>query len=51
MFISFKRQPSVNEKHWMGLLQDMLAMQKNVYTCLGTDTCYEVILSPFFSMQ
>ncbi|XP_026530082.1 neuroblastoma-amplified sequence [Notechis scutatus] len=37
-----KKQPSVNEKHWMGLLQDMLAMQKNVYTCLGTDTCYEI---------
>ncbi|KAM6458959.1 NBAS subunit of NRZ tethering complex isoform 2-T2 [Liasis olivaceus] len=37
-----KKQPSVNEKYWMGLLQDMLAMQKNVYTCLGSDTCYEI---------
>ncbi|XP_063170753.1 NBAS subunit of NRZ tethering complex [Candoia aspera] len=37
-----KKKPSVNEKYWMGLLQDMLAMQKNVYTCLGPDTCYEI---------
>lgn len=49
IFVSLKRQPSVNEKYWMGLLQDMLAMQKNVYNCLRPDTCYEVIVS--FSPQ
>ncbi|XP_039190737.1 neuroblastoma-amplified sequence isoform X2 [Crotalus tigris] len=37
-----KKQPSVNEKYWMGLLQDMLVMQKNVYNCLRADTCYEI---------
>ncbi|KAM3855647.1 NBAS subunit of NRZ tethering complex isoform 2-T2 [Vipera latastei] len=37
-----RKQPSVNEKYWMGLLQDMLAMQKNVYNCLRPDTCYEI---------
>uniref|UniRef100_A0A8D2IZ58 NBAS subunit of NRZ tethering complex n=1 Tax=Varanus komodoensis TaxID=61221 RepID=A0A8D2IZ58_VARKO len=37
-----RKQPPVNETHWMGLLQDMLEMQRNVYTCLEADTCYEI---------
>uniref|UniRef100_A0A803SNA9 NBAS subunit of NRZ tethering complex n=1 Tax=Anolis carolinensis TaxID=28377 RepID=A0A803SNA9_ANOCA len=37
-----RKQPPVNEMHWMGLLQDMLEMQQNVYTCLEPDTCYEI---------
>ncbi|XP_061478724.1 NBAS subunit of NRZ tethering complex isoform X2 [Rhineura floridana] len=37
-----RKQPPVNEMHWMRLLQDMLDMQQNVYTCLQPDTCYEI---------
>ncbi|KAJ7341060.1 hypothetical protein JRQ81_004751, partial [Phrynocephalus forsythii] len=37
-----RKQPPVNEAHWMGLLQDMLEMQQNVYTCLEPDACYEI---------
>lgn len=36
------RQPPVSESHWRTLLQDMLTMQQNVYTCLDSDACYEV---------
>lgn len=38
------RQPPVSESHWRMLLQDMLTMQQNVYTCLESDACYEVTL-------
>ncbi|XP_066468045.1 NBAS subunit of NRZ tethering complex isoform X2 [Tiliqua scincoides] len=37
-----RKQPPVNETHWMGLLQDMLEMRQNIYTCLSADTCYEI---------
>ncbi|XP_032999018.1 neuroblastoma-amplified sequence isoform X1 [Lacerta agilis] len=37
-----RKQPPVNETHWMGLLQDILDMQQNVYTCIQPDTCYEI---------
>ncbi|KAM9201405.1 NBAS subunit of NRZ tethering complex [Dugong dugon] len=37
-----RKQPPVSESHWRTLLQDMLAMQQSVYTCLDSDTCYEV---------
>uniref|UniRef100_A0A670I1X9 NBAS subunit of NRZ tethering complex n=1 Tax=Podarcis muralis TaxID=64176 RepID=A0A670I1X9_PODMU len=37
-----RKQPPVNETHWMGLLQDILEMQQNVYTCIQPDTCYEI---------
>ncbi|XP_053879446.1 NBAS subunit of NRZ tethering complex isoform X2 [Malaclemys terrapin pileata] len=37
-----RKQPPVSEMHWKGLLQDMLDMQQNVYTCLEPDTCYEI---------
>ncbi|EPY76052.1 neuroblastoma amplified sequence [Camelus ferus] len=36
------RQPPVGESHWRMLLQDMLTMQQNVYTCLDADACYEI---------
>ncbi|KAF7469627.1 Hypothetical predicted protein [Marmota monax] len=36
------RQPPVSESHWRTLLQDMLTMQQNVYTCLDPDACYEI---------
>ncbi|KAF1512359.1 Neuroblastoma-amplified sequence, partial [Eudyptula albosignata] len=37
-----RKQPSVSEAHWKELLQDMLDMQQKVYTCLHSDTCYEI---------
>ncbi|XP_077167102.1 NBAS subunit of NRZ tethering complex isoform X2 [Paroedura picta] len=37
-----RKQPPVSESYWMGLLQDILDMQRNVYTCLERDTCYEI---------
>ncbi|XP_006880730.1 PREDICTED: neuroblastoma-amplified sequence-like [Elephantulus edwardii] len=37
-----RKQPPVSESHWRTLLQDMLVMQQNVYTCLHSDVCYEV---------
>ncbi|CAI5769585.1 neuroblastoma-amplified sequence isoform X1 [Podarcis lilfordi] len=37
-----RKQPPVNETHWMGLLHDILEMQQNVYTCIQPDTCYEI---------
>ncbi|XP_012508523.1 PREDICTED: neuroblastoma-amplified sequence [Propithecus coquereli] len=36
-----RKQPPVSESHWRTLLQDMLTMQQNVYTCLDSDACYE----------
>ncbi|XP_058438479.1 NBAS subunit of NRZ tethering complex [Marmota monax] len=36
-----RKQPPVSESHWRTLLQDMLTMQQNVYTCLDPDACYE----------
>ncbi|XP_056420196.1 NBAS subunit of NRZ tethering complex isoform X2 [Hyla sarda] len=37
-----RKQPPVSESHWKGLLQDILDMQQNVYTCLTTDVCHEI---------
>ncbi|XP_066851051.1 NBAS subunit of NRZ tethering complex isoform X3 [Anser cygnoides] len=37
-----RKQPSVSETQWKELLQDMLEMQQKVYTCLQSDTCYEI---------
>uniref|UniRef100_A0A8C6AAF1 NBAS subunit of NRZ tethering complex n=1 Tax=Marmota marmota marmota TaxID=9994 RepID=A0A8C6AAF1_MARMA len=37
-------QPPVSESHWRTLLQDMLTMQQNVYTCLDPDACYKCCL-------
>ncbi|XP_026374900.3 NBAS subunit of NRZ tethering complex isoform X2 [Ursus arctos] len=37
-----RKQPPVSESHWRMLLQDMLTMQQNVYTCLDSDACYEI---------
>ncbi|KAI6056174.1 NBAS [Marmota monax] len=37
-----RKQPPVSESHWRTLLQDMLTMQQNVYTCLDPDACYEI---------
>ncbi|XP_064002508.1 NBAS subunit of NRZ tethering complex isoform X2 [Pogoniulus pusillus] len=37
-----RREPSVSETQWKELLQDILDMQRKVYTCLHSDTCYEI---------
>ncbi|XP_054425468.1 NBAS subunit of NRZ tethering complex [Pteronotus mesoamericanus] len=37
-----RKQPPVSESHWRMLLQDMLTMQQNVYTCLESNACYEI---------
>ncbi|XP_045142533.1 neuroblastoma-amplified sequence, partial [Echinops telfairi] len=37
-----RKQPPVSESHWRMLLQDMLTMQRNVYTCLDPDACYAI---------
>ncbi|XP_075057514.1 NBAS subunit of NRZ tethering complex isoform X2 [Mixophyes fleayi] len=37
-----RKQPPVSESHWKGLLQDILEMQQNVYTCLSIHVCYEI---------
>ncbi|XP_045700375.1 neuroblastoma-amplified sequence isoform X2 [Phyllostomus hastatus] len=37
-----RKRPPVSESHWRTLLQDMLTMQQNVYTCLEADACYEI---------
>ncbi|XP_063110384.1 NBAS subunit of NRZ tethering complex isoform X3 [Cavia porcellus] len=39
-----RKQPSVGELHWRTLLQDMLTMQREVYTCLDADACYEIFI-------
>lgn len=36
------RDPPVSETAWRGLLQDLLDMQQNVYTCLHAETCHQV---------
>ncbi|XP_048858218.1 NBAS subunit of NRZ tethering complex isoform X2 [Brienomyrus brachyistius] len=37
-----RKSPPVSENLWKGLLQDLLDMQKSVYTCLDGDTCLQV---------
>nr|XP_045004804.1 neuroblastoma-amplified sequence isoform X1 [Jaculus jaculus] len=37
-----RKQPPASESHWRALLQDMLTMQQNVYSCLESNACYEL---------
>ncbi|XP_036405464.1 neuroblastoma-amplified sequence isoform X2 [Megalops cyprinoides] len=37
-----RKNPPVSENLWKGLLQDLLEMQQNVYTCLEPDTCHQI---------
>ncbi|KAJ8397645.1 hypothetical protein AAFF_G00436440, partial [Aldrovandia affinis] len=37
-----RKNPPVSENLWKGLLQDLLDMQQNVYTCLKPDTCHQI---------
>lgn len=39
-----RKTPPVTEAVWRGLLQDLLDMQQNVYTCLKPETCHQVFV-------
>ncbi|XP_045917344.1 neuroblastoma-amplified sequence-like [Micropterus dolomieu] len=39
-----RKNPPVSETVWTGLLQDLLEMQQNVYTCLKLETCHQVFV-------
>ncbi|XP_076004832.1 NBAS subunit of NRZ tethering complex isoform X2 [Genypterus blacodes] len=39
-----RKNPPVSESVWKGLLQDLLDMQQNVYTCLNPETCHQVFV-------
>ncbi|XP_022807104.1 neuroblastoma-amplified sequence-like isoform X1 [Stylophora pistillata] len=37
-----KQSPPLKEAQWIGLLGDMLTLQKEVYTCIEPSVCYEI---------
>ncbi|XP_051908566.1 NBAS subunit of NRZ tethering complex isoform X1 [Hippocampus zosterae] len=39
-----RKKPAVGESLWRGLLQDLLDMQQNVYTCLKAHTCHQIFV-------
>ncbi|KAM9497126.1 NBAS subunit of NRZ tethering complex isoform 1-T1 [Clarias gariepinus] len=39
-----RKNPPVSESVWRDLLQDLLDMQQNVYTCLKPATCHQVFV-------
>ncbi|KAM8832299.1 NBAS subunit of NRZ tethering complex isoform 1-T1 [Spinachia spinachia] len=39
-----RKVPPASETVWRGLLQDLLDMQQNVYTCLKPGTCHQVFV-------
>uniref|UniRef100_A0A673JYD9 Neuroblastoma-amplified sequence N-terminal domain-containing protein n=1 Tax=Sinocyclocheilus rhinocerous TaxID=307959 RepID=A0A673JYD9_9TELE len=39
-----RKNPPVSETVWRSLLQDLLDMQQNVYTCLEPETCHQVFV-------
>ncbi|XP_005914378.1 neuroblastoma-amplified sequence isoform X4 [Haplochromis burtoni] len=39
-----RKNPPVSENMWRVLLQDLLDMQQNVYTCLKPETCHQVFV-------
>ncbi|KAK9531668.1 hypothetical protein VZT92_011078 [Zoarces viviparus] len=39
-----RKVPPVSETVWRGLMQDLLDMQQNVYTCLKPETCHQVFV-------
>uniref|UniRef100_A0A8C4NHH4 NBAS subunit of NRZ tethering complex n=1 Tax=Dicentrarchus labrax TaxID=13489 RepID=A0A8C4NHH4_DICLA len=39
-----RKNPPVSETVWRGLMQDLLDMQQNVYTCLKPETCHQVFV-------
>lgn len=43
LWVCVSRNPPVSETVWRSLLQDLLDMQQNVYTCLKPETCHQVL--------
>ncbi|XP_027896196.1 NBAS subunit of NRZ tethering complex [Xiphophorus couchianus] len=39
-----RKNPPVSDSVWRALLQDLLDMQQNVYTCLKSETCYQIFV-------
>ncbi|XP_068433221.1 NBAS subunit of NRZ tethering complex isoform X2 [Clinocottus analis] len=39
-----RKTPPASETVWRSLIQDLLDMQKNVYTCLKPETCHQVFV-------
>uniref|UniRef100_A0A8C6MDZ6 NBAS subunit of NRZ tethering complex n=1 Tax=Nothobranchius furzeri TaxID=105023 RepID=A0A8C6MDZ6_NOTFU len=39
-----RKNPPVSETVWRGVLQDLLDMQQNVYSCLKAETCHQVFV-------
>nr|XP_019947114.1 PREDICTED: neuroblastoma-amplified sequence [Paralichthys olivaceus] len=39
-----RKNPPVSETVWRGLMQDLLDMQQNVYTCLKPEICHQVFV-------
>ncbi|XP_077366540.1 NBAS subunit of NRZ tethering complex isoform X1 [Festucalex cinctus] len=39
-----RKKPPVSETVWRGLLQDLLDMRQNVYTCLKAETCHQIFV-------
>uniref|UniRef100_A0A3Q3AG74 NBAS subunit of NRZ tethering complex n=1 Tax=Kryptolebias marmoratus TaxID=37003 RepID=A0A3Q3AG74_KRYMA len=39
-----RKNPPVGEAVWRGLLEDLLNMQQNAYTCLKPETCHQVFV-------
>uniref|UniRef100_A0A3Q1FX53 NBAS subunit of NRZ tethering complex n=1 Tax=Acanthochromis polyacanthus TaxID=80966 RepID=A0A3Q1FX53_9TELE len=39
-----RKNPPVSESVWRGLLQDLLDMQQNVYSCLKPEACHQVFV-------
>ncbi|TRZ02417.1 hypothetical protein DNTS_034472, partial [Danionella cerebrum] len=39
-----RKNPPVSETVWRSLLQDLLDMRQNVYTCLEPETCHQVFV-------
>ncbi|XP_047243058.1 NBAS subunit of NRZ tethering complex isoform X3 [Girardinichthys multiradiatus] len=39
-----RKNPPVSETVWRGLLQDLLDMQQNVYSCLKSEMCHQVFV-------
>lgn len=42
--VSYFRYASPNEKNWSQILNDMLDIQEQAFTCLDIETCFEICM-------
>ena len=42
--IFFSRYPQAIEKNWSQLLNDMLDIQEQIFTCVDVEICYEICM-------